>query len=64
MAYPITPACTKVRAAMSPWARLADRGAGWASGTGAEEERRARRKKYGRLALSLMVDVSELTVIK
>ena len=60
MAYPITPAWTKVRAAVRPWARLAERGAGWASGTGAEEQRRANRKKYGRRALSLMAGVSEL----
>ena len=57
MAYPMTPAWTKVRAAMRPWARLADRGAGWASGTGAGEQRRASRRKYGRRAPSLMAAV-------
>ena len=45
MAYPMTPACTKVSAAISPWATLAERGAGRGAGTGAVKERPARRLK-------------------
>ena len=45
MAYPITPAWTKVRAAMRPWARLAERGSGWGEGMGAGEESTVRRER-------------------